>query len=276
MRLEHELRGRQRFEEICAMQADRLKEKDAEIASLKTQLSLKEVEAAEAIRLHGQIANVEAAEAVRFNELNDLMERNVALERQVAALESATTSKDVKLAYLHLSLISLIFVIFLNYGITIVTLQVSALETTCFGLRDEVMSYKLFKEQVEAMQDEQIKALGDRVAAINSDLMEMALHMDEEFYPRYLTTITGRRWILSRGLKLVIMKCLQSPEYLAALGGVIDREIDKCMQDGLAASIDHGMAGRGLVYIAAYNSSAEADYVAAINALCAVDFPLLA
>ncbi|GKG10417.1 hypothetical protein Tco_0341817, partial [Tanacetum coccineum] len=57
--------------------------------------------------------------------------------------------------------------------------------------------------------------------------MDMALHMDEEFYSRYLTTIVGRRWILSCGLKLVIMKCLQSFEYLVALGGALGRAIDK-------------------------------------------------
>ncbi|GJW86166.1 hypothetical protein Tco_0161506, partial [Tanacetum coccineum] len=46
-----------------------LKERDAEIASLKAQLSLKEAEAAEAIRLRDQVAVVEAAEAARASEL---------------------------------------------------------------------------------------------------------------------------------------------------------------------------------------------------------------
>ncbi|GJX21896.1 hypothetical protein Tco_0226341 [Tanacetum coccineum] len=145
--------------------------------------------------------------------------------------------------------------------------QVYALETTCSSLCDEVMGYKLFKKQVEAMQDEQVKALGDRVATIDSDIMEMALHMDEEFCPRYLTTIAGQRWILSRGLKLAIMKCMQSPEYLATLGGVIGCAIDKGMQDGLAAGIDHGKAGLGLIDVSAYNLFAKAGYVTAINAL---------
>ncbi|GJT80120.1 hypothetical protein Tco_1054462 [Tanacetum coccineum] len=53
IRLEYELRGRQRFEGKCAMQANWLKERDAEIASLKAQLSLKEAKAMKAIRLHG-------------------------------------------------------------------------------------------------------------------------------------------------------------------------------------------------------------------------------
>nr|GEX18559.1 hypothetical protein [Tanacetum cinerariifolium] len=153
--------------------------------------------------------------------------------------------------------------------------QVSQLEGTCSGLRDEVMGYKLFKEQVKAVQDEQVKTLSDRVAGLNSDLMEMALHMDEEFYPRYLTTIVGRRWILGCGLKLVVMKCLQSPEYLAALEGAIGRAIDKGMQDRLANGIDRGKAERGLVDVAAHNPFAEANYVSAINAFRFVNFPLL-
>ncbi|GKA64020.1 hypothetical protein Tco_0763626 [Tanacetum coccineum] len=261
-------------------------ERDVEIASLKAQLSLKEAEAAEAIRLSGQVAMVEAVEAARASELNDLKERNAALERQVVALESAVVSKDVELASSNAQVAKVtqdLSSLQLSYDE--LSIKAASLEfkkdklvdqTTCSGLRDEVMGYKLFKEQVEAMQDEQVKALGDRVAAIDSDLMEMALHMDEEFYPRYLTTIVGRRWIFSCGLKLVIMKCLQSPEYLATLGGVIGRAIDTGMQDGLAAGIDHGKARRGLVNVVAYNSFAEADYVVAINALRAMDFTLLA
>ncbi|GJZ10904.1 hypothetical protein Tco_0545663 [Tanacetum coccineum] len=282
MRLEHELRGRLRFEGKCAMQANWLKERDAEIASLKAQLSLKEAAAAEAIHFCGQVSMVEGAEAARASELNGLKERNVALEEQVAALESAAVSKDAELAssnaqvakvtqdlsILQLSCDELSVKAFsLDFENDKLIDHVSALETTCSSLRDEVMGYKLFKKQVEAMQDEQVKALGDRVATIDSDLMEMALHMDEEFYPRYLTTIAGRRWILSRGLKLAIMKCLQSPEYMAALGGVIGRAIDKGMQDGLAAGIDHGKARLGLIDVSAYNLFAKADYVTAINAL---------
>ncbi|GKE76380.1 hypothetical protein Tco_1542500, partial [Tanacetum coccineum] len=98
---------------------------------------------------------------------------------------------------------------------------------TCSGLCDEVSGYKLFKEQIKAVQDEQVRFLSDRVAGLDSELMEMALHMDKEFYPHYLTTIAGRRWILGRGLKLAVMKCLQSPEYIASLGGAIGRAIDK-------------------------------------------------
>nr|GEX41121.1 putative transposase (putative), gypsy type [Tanacetum cinerariifolium] len=145
--------------------------------------------------------------------------------------------------------------------------QVSLLEATCSGLRDQVYGYELFKEQCEAMQDVQVKVLSDRLAGLDSELISMALHLDAEFYPRFLTTIIGQRWILSHGVKLVFMKCLQLTEYLAVLGEAIGRAIDKGMQDGLVAGIDHGKARRGLVDVAAYNPSAEANYVFAMNAL---------
>ncbi|GJW50306.1 hypothetical protein Tco_0091657 [Tanacetum coccineum] len=70
--------------------------------------------------------------------------------------------------------------------------------------------------------------------------MRMALHLNEEFYPYYLTTIAERRWILSRGLRLMV---------------------------SLAADIDHGKAGRVLAEVAAYNPVVKAYYVADVNAL---------
>nr|GEW99269.1 transposase (putative), gypsy type [Tanacetum cinerariifolium] len=192
MQLEHELRGRQKLEEICVQQVNWLKEKDTEITSLKAQLSLKKAKAVEAIRLP--------------------------LVEHVAASEAVAVSKDAELASSNS--------------------QVSALVTTCSGLRDEVMGYKLFKEQVEEMQDEQVKVLSDHVAAIDSDLIGMALHMDVEFYPCYLKTIAGRRWIL--------------------------------------IGINHEKAGRGLADVAAFNPSVVSNFVSVVNTLGEVDFPILA
>ncbi|GJV71194.1 hypothetical protein Tco_1491189 [Tanacetum coccineum] len=250
------------FSQLRGMDYEQLLEMDAEIASLKAQLSLREAKVTKAILLCGQVAVVEAAEAAQASELNGLKEQNAVLEGQIAALESVAVSKDAELASS-------------NAQVSKVTQDLSNLQLSCDELSVKASSLEFEKDKL-VDQDEQVKALGDCVAGIDSDLMEMALHMDEEFYPRYLTTIAERRWIFSRGLKLVIMKCLQSPEYLAALGGVIGRAIDKGMQDGLATGIDHGKAGRGLIDVAAYNPSAKADYVAAINALCAVDFYFLA
>nr|GFB82676.1 hypothetical protein [Tanacetum cinerariifolium] len=214
---------------------------------VKERYAQQEAKASEAICIHDQITAVEVAKATRITELNSLRERNVSLEGQVSDLESAVVSKDAEIASSHS--------------------QVSGLKVNCSGLHDKVMGYKLFKERVEEIHDEQMRVLSDHVTAIYSDLMGMVLHMDAEFYPRFLTTIVGRRWILSCGLRLVLAKCLASPEYLSAMGEAIGRAIDKGMQDGLTTGIEHGRVRRSITDVVAFNPFAEGDYVAVINAL---------
>ncbi|GKF56983.1 hypothetical protein Tco_0170520, partial [Tanacetum coccineum] len=94
-------------------------------------------------------------------------------------------------------------------------------------------------------------------------------------YPHFLTAISGGRWILTHRLKLVIIKCLQSPEYCHALGTAIGCAVNKGIQYDLRAGVDHGKAGTDLSVIKAYEPSTEAKYVEAVNALGTVDFSLL-
>ncbi|GJQ98213.1 hypothetical protein Tco_0009352 [Tanacetum coccineum] len=297
LRSEHNYMERKKFERRCVRQTDLLKDRDIKIASLKAQLSLKEAEATEAIRLCDQVSVIKAAEATRVCDLNSLRERNSVLgeeksvlDGKVAALEFATIAKKTKIASLTtqtakltqvLSSLQLSFdelsikATYLESPKDSLTNQVFVLETTCFGLRDQVSDYELFKEHYEAVQDEQARILSDRVTELDSEIMGMAIHLDEEFYPRFLTTIAGRRWILSRGIRLAVMKCLQSPEYVAALGEAIGRAIDKGTQTGLVAGIDHRNVGRGLADVTAYDPSAKAKYVLAVLAFRNLDFNFL-
>ncbi|GJZ05074.1 hypothetical protein Tco_0538349 [Tanacetum coccineum] len=109
-----------------------------------------------------------------------------------------------------------------------------------------------------------------------ADIVAMVLHLEEKFYPHLLNTIAGRRWLLTHGMELVIAKCLNSTEYLSALGAAIGKAIEKGMQEGLSAGITHGIKGRTLTDVTAYNPSAEADYLAALYHLQSVNFSLLA
>ncbi|GKD27576.1 hypothetical protein Tco_1233790 [Tanacetum coccineum] len=83
-------------------------------------------------------------------------------------------------------------------------------------------------------------------------------------------------WLLTHGMELAIVKCLNSPEYVSALGTTIGKSIEKGMQDGLAAGITHGKEGRVLTDVAGHNPSAKVDYVSALQQLQNVNFPLLA
>ncbi|GJS58596.1 hypothetical protein Tco_0653380 [Tanacetum coccineum] len=142
-------------------------EMGVEIASLKEQLSLKEAEAAKAICLSGQVATIESAETAQVNEL--IEEKKIFLEKKVAVLESTNATKETELTPLTTQTVKLTQDFF-ELGLSCDELsvkaspleaekdrlvdQVSLLEGTCSGLCDEVSGYKLFKEQIEVVQDE--------------------------------------------------------------------------------------------------------------------------
>ncbi|GJX21899.1 hypothetical protein Tco_0226344 [Tanacetum coccineum] len=124
-------------------------------------------------------------------------------------------------------------------------------------------------------QDDQMREMNKKIDKLDTDLVELALHLEEKFYPHLLTTISGRRWLLTYGLELVIAKCLNSTEYLFALGAGIGKAIEKGMQEGLSAGITHGAAGRVLTDVATYNPFTEADYLSALQRLQSVNFSLI-
>ncbi|GKA69145.1 hypothetical protein Tco_0775209 [Tanacetum coccineum] len=222
-------------------------------AEVKVLVSLKEAEAAEAICLHGHVANIEATEAIHAAELNLLKERNSSLEakmrsseEKVAALDSAASVRENKFSSLAASAdqlsydFSLLQTAFNELSVKVVALEFekSGLtnQTTCAGLRNQVAGNEHFKEQIEAEQDEQVRVLIEKVAKV--DVPSIA-------------------------------------QILIRLGKAIGRAVNKGMQDGLAAGIEHGKTGRDLSDVATYNPSADADYVAAVSATRDVDFPLL-
>nr|GEY25846.1 hypothetical protein [Tanacetum cinerariifolium] len=59
------------------------------------------------------------------------------------------------------------------------------------------------------------------------------------------------------------------------LWAAISKAVEEGMQEGLSARITHGAKGRKLAYVAAYNLSAEADYLSALQRLQNVNFSLI-
>nr|GEU94976.1 transposase (putative), gypsy type [Tanacetum cinerariifolium] len=247
------------------------------IENLKAHLLLKETKAVEAARLRAQVFAAEATEKMHTAEIDALKQRNVALKNEndsfdgeVAELQSSVSAMDLELKDLNVVMYSL-----RSQKDGLVD-QVHALETTCSGLRDQVSGYERLKKQIEEFQDAQINIINDKVEKLDADLLEMALHLEEKFYSHLLTTIFGQRWLLTHGLKLAVDKCLNSQEYLLALGAVISRAIDKGMQNGFSSGINHEKASRSLADVVTYNPAAEADYNSALQRLREVNFPLLA
>nr|GEU98548.1 ribonuclease H-like domain-containing protein [Tanacetum cinerariifolium] len=190
MRTEYYLSMRGRLESEYKKQADLLKAGDDEVENLKAQLLLKEAEVVEATRLCTQVYAVEAAKRVHVTEL-----------------QSSVSTKDLELKDFNITVSSL-----KSKNDNLVD-QVYVLETTRFSLRDQVSRYERLKKEIEELQDAQMNIDNDKVAKLDADLLEMALHLEEKFYPHLLTTISGRRWLLTHGQKLAVIKCLNLLEY---------------------------------------------------------------
>ncbi|GJW48972.1 hypothetical protein Tco_0080618 [Tanacetum coccineum] len=249
MRTEYYMSERKRLESKCESQADLLKAKDTEIENLKAQLLLKEAKAAKAARLRIQVSAAEATEKIHADEIDVLKQRNMALKNEkdsldgkIVELKSSVSAKDLKLKDLNVSVYSL-----RSQKDGLVD-QVHALETTCSNLRDQVSGYERLKEQIEEFQDAHMNIFNDKVANLDADLLDIALHLEEKFYPHLLTTISGQSHY---------------------------RALKKGMKDGLLANIVHEKEGRSLADVVAYNHAEEADYNSALQRLRKVDFPLL-
>ncbi|GKC29374.1 hypothetical protein Tco_1036668 [Tanacetum coccineum] len=277
MRAEYNIKEKMKLRSVVDEQTELLKVKDEEIENLKAQLSLKEAEAAEAIRLCAEASRFEAIENSLQDEVKILRDHNTTLEKEKSEL-------DVKVSDLAASVkVREQEVADLDAQVTVVKSQsdnlagrVHELETSSAGLQDKVTACEDCMGKLEEFQDERMRVVDDKFNKLYADFVDMALYLEEKFYPHLLTTIAGRRWLLTYDMKLAIVKCLHSPEYLSALGAAISKAIEKGMQDGLAAGITHGQEGRVLTDVIAFNPSVENDYISALQELQNVNFSLLA
>ncbi|GKA39996.1 hypothetical protein Tco_0732589 [Tanacetum coccineum] len=198
------------FSQLRAMDYDQLyfefnvgaaRQRDTKIAHLKSLLSLKEAEAAEAIRLRCQISMIEYADVAKAkgDELRDLKERSFVLEgekdalfEKVKTLESAAALKETEVSSLAAQVAQLTSDL---SGFQLSHDELSSKVASLESKRDSLVSQKsslesafeLFSERMEATQDEQARVLGNRVAELDAQLLEMAAHLNEEFYIRFLT-----------------------------------------------------------------------------------------
>nr|GEY51535.1 hypothetical protein [Tanacetum cinerariifolium] len=174
------------------------------------------------------------------DEVNALKGCNVIFEKERNAL-------DVKVTYLEASVVGK------ERDLTDFNAQLTFVKSKNDNLTyRKITVYDNYMNQLEKFQDDRMKVVNDKLTKIDSDLVEMACHLKERFYPYLLNTISGRRWLLTHVIKLFLVKCLNSFEYLMILGAAISR-VEKGMQSGLTANIDHGREGRSLANVASYN-----------------------
>ncbi|GJS90804.1 hypothetical protein Tco_0773440 [Tanacetum coccineum] len=266
-RTEHELELKEKFRAKYDAQGVLLSEKDAEIARLKSLVREKETESADVLHLCDQVSVLAADKSL--------------LSAEVSALKNAVSQKDTDISLLDSRASYLKSALDDSQAACGEARNlISSLSSERDGLASEVSTlhsaFRDFKEKMEAQQEAQAQELYNRVAELEAHVMDVSGRLEGEFYPAYLTTLAGRRWLLTHGMELAMVKCLKSPEYQGILGHALGRAVDYGMQEGLAAGHEHGVAGTPLSAVVAYNpETAESNYLDAVRALEEADFPLV-
>ncbi|GJQ89256.1 hypothetical protein Tco_0000395 [Tanacetum coccineum] len=267
-RTEHELELKEKLKGKYDARGRLLEEKDLEILRLKSLLveeaertkKAERAKTAEVVRLRGQVS---------------------ALTGEVSALKSTIAHKDTDISLLDSRATYLKSALDDSKA---ACAEAGSLITSLTSERDRLTSevstlhtaFQDFKEKAEAQQVEQAQVLYNRVSELEAHVMDVSGRLEGEFYPAYLTTLAGRRWFLTCGIQLVVLKCFKSSEYQGILGHALGRAVDFGMQEGLEAGYEHGVVGTSLSAVEAYNpEAARTSYFNAVRALEDVDFPLV-
>nr|GEV36572.1 hypothetical protein [Tanacetum cinerariifolium] len=146
--------------------------------------------------------------------------------------------------------------------------QVATLQEQVSGEGKLKAAFEEFKQYEDSRVEQQCAEMDVRLDALSIDF-------DEELYPHMLTAIAGRRWVIGRGMRLAVMKCDKSIEQRQAFADVVSAGIAKGISEGLRHGVEHGQAQLSLESIEAYDPEAEAKYVAALQALKDLKYPLV-
>nr|GFB32654.1 transposase (putative), gypsy type [Tanacetum cinerariifolium] len=127
-------------------------------------------------------------------------------------------------------------------------------------------------EEFKRYEDDRVE---QRCAELDARLDALSIDFDEELYPHMLTAIAGRRWVIGHGMRLAMMKCAESLEMRLTFADVVSAGVAKGMSEGLKHGVEHGRAQLELESIEAYDTEAEAKFVAALQSLKDLKFSLL-
>ncbi|GKB66759.1 hypothetical protein Tco_0928171 [Tanacetum coccineum] len=145
----------------------------------------------------------------------------------------------------------------------------------------EVKNVELAKEldslrvQFSDLQVSNDQLSQQRCAEIDARLDALSIDFDEDLYPHMMMAIAGRRWVIGHGLRLAVLKCVESIELRQAFADVVSAGIAKGMSGGLKHRVEHEKAKLDLAAIEGYDPEAKTKYVAALHALKNLKYPLV-
>nr|GEV68536.1 hypothetical protein [Tanacetum cinerariifolium] len=153
--------------------------------------------------------------------------------------------------------------------------QVASLKEQVASLKEQVSGEEKLNATFEEFKRYEDDRVEQRCAELDARLDALSIDFDEELYPHMLTAIAGRRWVIVYGLRLAAMKCGESLDMRQAFVDVVSMGITKGMSEGLRHRVEHRQAQRSIESIEAYDPEAEAKFVAALQALKDLKYPLL-
>nr|GEV16383.1 hypothetical protein [Tanacetum cinerariifolium] len=140
--------------------------------------------------------------------------------------------------------------------------QVATLQEQVSGEEKLKASFEEFKRY----EDDRVER---RCAKLDARLDALSIDFDEDMW------VACRMWVIRHGLRLVVMKCGESLDMRQAFADVVSAKITKGMSEGLRHRVEHGQAQLDIESIEAYDPEAEAKFVAALQALKDLKYPLL-
>ncbi|GJU56356.1 hypothetical protein Tco_1230070 [Tanacetum coccineum] len=146
--------------------------------------------------------------------------------------------------------------------------HIKYLEARVMGEKRIMVAFEDFNKH----EDERVNA---RCAEMDARLDALSVDFDEELYPQMLTAIVDRRWVIGHGLRLAVMKCVESTELRQAFANDVSSGIAKGMSEWLKYGVEHGKVGLELTAVEAYDPEADNKYVTALHNLKDLNYPLI-
>nr|GEX86357.1 hypothetical protein [Tanacetum cinerariifolium] len=257
------------FLSIRGMEHDQLFTEFNVRAARQISLSTEEAEAAEAVRLRDE------AQALKERNTN-LKKEKSELEVKVIDLAALVKVKEQEIADFDTVVTSV------KLHNDSLADQVHRLETSSSRLQEKVAVYENFMSQLEQFQDEKMKEVNEKFDNLCVDFVDMALHLEEKFYPHLLTTFSRRRvcmkdYLLSVNFPLiaelkankdasveVIMNLLRLEDALAEKLGLVESQphVDQLMVP-IHHSLDQRVVGASALSLSLDVSSTEGTSSAA-------------
>nr|GEY58215.1 transposase (putative), gypsy type [Tanacetum cinerariifolium] len=147
-----------------------------------------------------------------------------------------------------------------------------AAEEKSVGLSQELerMRAQFSKLQVSNERlSQQVDALQQQVSG--EEMLKAAF----KEYKRQQDQLVEQRWVIGHGLRLSMMKCVESLEMRQAFADVVSAGVAKSMSEGLKHGVENGRAQLTVESLEAYDPEAEAKFAAALQSLKDLKYPLL-